>query len=716
MAGRLIAGNSRVRIGRCRRGDFPIVQRLRVSALAWVVLWCSVPAHAQLRVVALQAGDSAEQEVPPGFQIPVNADVSTALGDFERFAKRKDWERAFQALDGITDTQRGEMVVATGGVILRARELIWQAIAGLPAEGREAFRVFYDARARQAFAEIARKPAEDVVIARQVFDRYFLTSVGDNAANLLGDAAFERGQFAEAERYWKGILDHHPDHDLGDARLQVKRAIALLWLGQQAAFETLAKDIGQRYRGERVLVGGVEQDAASLLDRLKSQATSSGRADPADSDSPEPRPGGPWSRTVEPLWQVKYVGSTAHKLLTQTSEVDYYYSTGVQTYVPPFVVHEQRLYGNWFGVVFAVDLQTGKLLWRSEPFSKLHPQLPNLSHSSMSLEQYAVAAGPGIVVATSVDPQRLNYHEEPFRLIAYDAQSGSIRWDSKKVAGLEQLGFVGEPVVEADGILAVSHTRGSMKLVLSSLSLTDGTQTWSRELGTAQRLARTRGQPHLPLPIAHVEPDQLFLVTNNGGLLAIDRLSRELQFAVRYDGPATGSSESMIYYGDEPLDELIALHSQGKVLEREGLLYVKEAGGRKLYAVDPRTPGIAWSRPVEREAVLVGVDDEHLYLLTRELLAIDRKTQALVWARRLPVAGGGLSAVLGPRHLFVFTSRGIFCLSKQDGRVAGIHRGADLGSIGGRILLAGDLMLCVSSENVTAYPLPDESPRDAGGS
>jgi outer membrane protein assembly factor BamB len=172
----------------------------------------------------------------------------------------------------------------------------------------------------------------------------------------------------------------------------------------------------------------------------------------------------------------------------------------------------------------------------------------------------------------------------------------------------------------------------------------------------------------------------------------------------------------MIYYGDEPLDELIALHSQGKVLEREGLLYVKEAGGRKLYAVDPRTPGIAWSRPVEREAVLVGVDDEHLYLLTRELLAIDRKTQALVWARRLPVAGGGLSAVLGPRHLFVFTSRGIFCLSKQDGRVAGIHRGADLGSIGGRILLAGDLMLCVSSENVTAYPLPDESPRDAGGS
>jgi len=94
---------------------------------------------------------------------------------------------------------------------------------------------------------------------------------------------------------------------------------------------------------------------------------------------------------------------------------------------------------------------------------------------------------------------------------------------------------------------------------------------------------------------------------------------------------------------------------------------------------------------------------KNVYLLSKELEALDRKTHELNWAVSLPVAAGGLSALIDPEAAWVFTSRGIYELSKTNGDIVNIFRGSDLTSLGGAIDLDNGLVICVSNQAVTAY-------------
>src|SRR5690606_16088984 len=80
---------------------------------------------------------------------------------------------------------------------------------------------------------------------------------------------FERGNFREADRYWKAVLDHHPGSDLGELRLQVKRALALAQLGRVASFDALVAAIERQYAGQTVTLGGESIEPVAFLTRLR---------------------------------------------------------------------------------------------------------------------------------------------------------------------------------------------------------------------------------------------------------------------------------------------------------------------------------------------------------------------------------------------------------------------------------------------------------------
>lgn len=134
------------------------------------------------------------------------------------------------------------------------------------------------------------------------------------------------------------------------------------------------------------------------------------------------------------------------------------------------------------------------------------------------------------------------------------------------------------------------------------------------------------------------------------------------------------------------------------------LLYFKEEGASEVYALDLAAKKVVWKRPIKAAAQLVGIDDQNVYLLSRELEALSRETSRLNWAVSLPIAAGGLSAVIDPQHAWIFTSRGVFEISKSNGDILDIYRGHDLSSLGGTIRLKQGLMLCISNQAVTAYP------------
>jgi outer membrane protein assembly factor BamB len=695
----------------CRRG-------VRATGCRWLVLFwgivvvcVSVPrmAHPQI-MLAAPAGSDSPSTPSSGFQIPIDEALSTSYSDFERHAGRRDWEKAFRALNEIPAAKRNGMLRGPDGMIVPASQRIWEGIATLPADGREAFRVFYDAQARRLWSSIDQpdqQPQAALNLARRIYNEFFLTSVGDNAANYLGDAAFERGNFRDADRYWKVVLDHHPGSDVGELRLQVKRALALAQMGRTANFDALVAAIQRQYAGQTVTLGGEAVDPVSFL---KSLRESTGPSDAATEDAGTPQsllPEGPLPEKTQTAWRLQFLSDQGEKQLNDSVTNNYYYRNGLETWVPPYATAGERVFCNWFGIVFAVDARTGKLLWRSGKFDTIHSKFSQMPHSSANLEQFAIVAGGDAVVTLWINPDRLNYHQEPFRLIAYDAATGNERWNSEKLEPLKNESFVGKPLIVGSDVLVTSHGRSDAKLQLRSLKLSDGTQNFTLELGTAQQSTNRRGSQVMPLPALRLDGQTLHVLTNNGALLCLDLQSRQLQWVLKYGSNVDpNSSNGVIYTGE--IDTATLLHSYGVLLEFEGTLYAKEADGRVIHAIDPAAPKLLWSRAIAPESVLVGVDADHLYVLSRELMAIERDTQKLAWARRLPIEGGGLSAVVGEQTLYVCSTRGIYCLSRSDGSLEAIFRGEDLGAVGAWIDVVGEKLISITNSAITAYSIPPE--------
>jgi outer membrane protein assembly factor BamB/tetratricopeptide (TPR) repeat protein len=138
---------------------------------------------------------------------------------------------------------------------VQARQLCHQRLAALPPEALRLYRTRVDGLARKWFDHGAK--ARDVRLLRRVVDEAFCSQVTDQALDLLGDLAFERGEFREAERWWRmlalPLLDvegqgtepgpqpdvrlRFPDPKVDPAQVRAKQMLARLFRGERDGWE-----------------------------------------------------------------------------------------------------------------------------------------------------------------------------------------------------------------------------------------------------------------------------------------------------------------------------------------------------------------------------------------------------------------------------------------------------------------------------------------------
>jgi outer membrane protein assembly factor BamB len=661
----------------------------------------------------VMANPAGAQKPDQGFTVPTDEALQNSFGDFQRHVERKAWEKAIATLNDIPAEKRKGMLARPDGVIIPASQRIWDAIADLPAEGRDAFRLFHEAKAKQTWATVNEpgvKWSDQLATAEKVYQEFFLTSVGDNAADFLGDSAFERGDFENAERYWRNVLEKHPDSDVPEARLLFKRGLALAQLGQATSLTAVTRSLEQRYPGQMMKAGGKEvKPEEYLTSRLKAVEK---QAVPAALSIEAPITGAPVAETT-PSWRTQFLSPKALEQRNQGMRNYYYYRNGIETVVPAAASDGKRIYANWFGIVFAIDVASGKLAWRSQKFGDLSQHFSQMSYSA-NTDAYRITAKDGIVLALLVPVDRLNYGQEPSRLVCYEAETGKVKWKSMDAAPpLNSLGFVGTPLIQDQEILALSHGQQDAKLSMTCLDL-NGKQKWTADLGTVRKRSTTSGYQKMPQPALLRKGRTVYVASEDGAMAAFDLLDRKIRWLLPYGTAAQTSTGQRIFYSGQT-DERTQLHTETAVLEQDGLIYVKEAGGRELLAIDPSVPSIVWRRPAEDSSQLVGVDKDSVYLLDNELSCINRKDKTLRWATRLPITTGGLSMLAGPESILVMTGRGVFQLSRANGKVTHIFRGADLASGGGRLALVGDRLVAVTTQSVTSYVTPPADGAKPGG-
>jgi len=662
--------------------------------LACALGWTSIAA-AQVVMVASPYGGANPNDPKRPFNLPAQkTEISEALAEFHRLSERGAWERAFKELEKVQQAPPSALAPRSDGMWMPTRRLIRQALAELPPGGKQAYRLFHDADAKVLLDGAQGK--EEIEKLTKIFDDFFVTASGDAAADRLGDLYFEQGEMGKAAECWQAVVDFCPETAIPRVRLLVKTAIALARAERWSEFEELRRQVRERYAGESVVLGGRQLPASQRLDEL---AAVYAKASPASTavastagESDLALPEGDSLR-----WQFRLFNAQQAQMLSQAGQNwGWQAQFPVREMAPAAVMDDQRAYLNVMGYMMAVDLKTGKLLWRS---AKLHELPQKVQQNQYHFpEQYSLALDRGVLWGVTRDVTQIGQHGQNFRLARWDAATGKPGWTSQSASGLQNWNMMGRPLPAGDRVYIAAGKQGQgAELHLLAVAAADGKLLWSTHLGThqadqGQMFYRRTSQPSLALNAGRVLVD-----THAGALTAVDVRDGSIDWGMIYDSQMPDTN----YWYNQPR----VLETVGAPQIVDNVLYFKGMRSARLYAIDLALPKLLWKRPVGESSMLIGVDGENLYLGGEEVLAIDLKSQRLRWATRLPIGTGWIKPVLTKRYVYQFTPRGVFELDKRTGDTARLFRGADLDSLGGQLLVTEDSLITVSNLAVTCYPM-----------
>jgi outer membrane protein assembly factor BamB len=639
---------------------------------------------------------------------PASSEVKEAFDDFERFSRRAAWERALKALYTIPEAQAGRFVDGEKGFIVpvaRKRRLV---LAALPPEGQVAYRLLYDDEAKKLLDQ-AEGSSERKTLER-IYSAYFPTSVGDNAADRLGDLYFESGRFDRAADCWLAVLHDRPDTDLSPALLAVKAALALSRASRSAELAELRREVAERYAGDRVSIGGTTAPAGELLRRLLGD-DSSAKVRPVRLAGPAGT-GLDLSRPVPAAWQMRFSESVVAGMTS--AERSQWETNPLSGAVPAVAVVENRLYANFLGYIFALDLETGKLVWRSASFHNLETPASQDMARMLDPARFAIVASKTHVWSLSrelTDPNQM----ATFRLSCRRADGGDLVWQTSDLPDYAQLDLVGHPVLAGESLFVGARTPMNQQqqpphYYVLGIRARDGKLLWKTEVGMfrqAQRYFYYGMGDQNPQPRLAYHAGAVYLDTHVGVLARLDADSGELDWGYGYQTEPVQGDRWIIFIWDLiPSDTESA--PSAPVRSREAMI-VKGAKSERLYAIDPDRMKLLWDRPIATSARLLGANDHALFLGGPELSALDLKTRKLLWATRVPGGSKQGRVLVGSEGIWQLTSRGIFELDPENGEVRRIFRGDDTGSDGGDLLLSDRLLLAVTNRTISAYPVAAKS-------
>jgi tetratricopeptide (TPR) repeat protein len=167
--------------------------------------------------------------------IRTDPELEAILEKAERFKKDNNFRVATQLLQLVLERSGDALYSDDGQIYYSLVRQVEQRLGELPPEGLVAYRVNADAEAKGLMA--VGKRGDEIVALNQIVSKYFISSVGDEAAVRLGSLYLERYDFVGARRMFEKAL-RHPDSDLNVEDVRAKIAVCDLFLGDLDSAET----------------------------------------------------------------------------------------------------------------------------------------------------------------------------------------------------------------------------------------------------------------------------------------------------------------------------------------------------------------------------------------------------------------------------------------------------------------------------------------------
>jgi cellulose synthase operon protein C len=220
-------------------------------------------------------GDEAERVTVLG-EAPRTARL---IAEADRLAAEKRWPEAVNEYLNLLRESGDDLVRLTPDHFLAARRVCDLRLASLPLEALAIYRRAVEGRAEKLMAQgMLERP-----MLAQVVEEAFCTRAAAKALDRLGDLAFERGEFDEAQQWWstlalpastpkEGFMLVHPDSGLEPAYLRAKLILARIFQGDRASAETELRQFAALHESARGHLAGRDGVYTAILRDLLSDA------------------------------------------------------------------------------------------------------------------------------------------------------------------------------------------------------------------------------------------------------------------------------------------------------------------------------------------------------------------------------------------------------------------------------------------------------------
>ncbi len=704
--------------GGFRVGPVTVIRRVILTVLLIAPVTGRAEAFQQVQQMIQELTAKRVERAPAdGMRLTpiVDRDAEAWLNRGAEAAERGDWKLAADTLSRVID-EYGDRTISVddGRRFISAARAARYAIAAWPPEGIEAYRLLYDAEARQMFEQA--KADHDMDGLRRIARRFALTSVGPEAIDLLIDWLIDAGQGAES-------IDHL--QQLGELRAgraswkQKLRLVIALTLSEQPqrAREIIAELRTLKGQPDAPTQEGLPDDWAkrveSVAQFVEASATpeSGGLQSPVGPSWPQmlgaPSTGGRMSAinpavTPEDAWRDSLPG-------TQRLNISAVHQLTVMTGRPPVwqcVSDGRNLFCSGPEGVMARDLATFDLLWRSVP--KSSPRDPALTQfrvnvgmteannddrldelTTISLfHDYrgALSCGLGMVFAVEqfgtvnerfptrqgvADPNdsfTVTTQTEANSIRAFEADTGRAAWtrgrggppdDEFKFAH-----FYGPPIVSEDRLLAVCQVGEDLNLAVFSAG---GKLLRKTLLGSG----RAGMFPINGVLQPTVHDGTVFVPTGAGVLIALNSFDYSLRWLAAYDRhESTGMSRRRgapaVFVAGRAFtqpDEWIS----SPPVAAGGFVILAPHDSDKVMAFDRQTGVAAWQRDRGRSRYIIGADARRVLLGGQDIVSVDTATGEEQWTQSGVTPTG--RAIYCGEQVLVPTGMGLTRLSVADGQV-----------------------------------------------
>jgi outer membrane protein assembly factor BamB len=679
------------------------------------------------------------EALPPAKLPGESAVLARRLGEVQKRAEQEQWPEVVDEYHRLLEEAGDDLAPLDPqqpSHCVPVRRLCHVRLAAMPPAARRLYRARVDDQAKQWLDEGVER--RDPLPLRRLVEQAFCSRHAERALDLLGDLAFERGDFEQAERWW-GMLARpasllkekppelallFPDPQSNLAPVRAKVILAQLYRGQReaavaelAAFRTLHGNAEGQLAGRSGKLADILQDAVTHADQLA--VTADDRSWPTlGGDGMRNRrfPAVPRCRFLEEPWRVPLETRPPNPVGKVRTP-----SRAAQACAFCPVIADDKVLIADARSVTAYDLFTGRLLGDCDVARELKNAglFPEANPPTPSEVRYTLTVAGGRVFARlgsrMLGDPRGDAGKDAFEvgegradsfLVCLGLQPDErgklpIHWwlKARGVPKEPSAFYEGAPLVR-DGRVHIARTRFDGPTAHTFIDCYDaatGAVRWQQEVCEAREAGDGRRFQHHLLTTAGAN---VVYCSHSGAVVALDWQSGQRAWAMRYPRR-----------GERQVDGQASPRDLAPCVCADGRLFVAPRDAERIFCLDADSGRPLWeSKPVE-VMHLLGVARGRLIFTTgarpHGIRALDAASGRDLrgWLQPgdgsdMPTIGRGLLAgdlVLWP------TQYGLRVLNQEDGQVAADLFVPDVNPIKGNLAVGHGCLVVATAQELLGF-------------